>query len=771
MPIPHLFLTGRRCLSLASVGALGFSLAACGPREASSTVKRDLAEVATEAGPLPAAGAANRLINEQSAFLRHHAQDPVDWMPWGEEAFARARAEQKLLLVSIGYASCPWSQKMQDESFADPKVARFMNRHYINVLVDREERPDVNNSYLHHLFWKNKQSGWPLHVWLTPEGLPVFTGVYFPKHTDGGVASWSLTIEHVANTFASDPAYVKKQAELVAKEYLTEYRKFWKGEGKALGPEVVAAAFDKLRSIYDPVNGGFSVAPKFVQPQAMNYLMMYAARLGADRMGRGVEAKQMVANTLDAILRGGIHDHLGGGIHRYSTDAYWAVPQFEKMLYDQGFLAETLVDAAVNLGRAEYSAAARTTLQYAESELAHPEGGFYCAEGSSSRAKSGNVIMSEGAYYLWSLNEVEAVVGPEAMPLLKLAYGLDERGNVPIDSPARARFSGSNILRLERPLSEVVKASGKPVGEVNRLMKQAQGKLLAERRKRPRPLLDDKVLASWNGTMIAALARAGWVLEDAALRDRAVRGAEFILKKLRRADGGLGHAFLDGPSAAPGYAEDYAQVIRGLLGLYEATGGGGWLKTAAELQDKQIELLWDPEEGSFYDGPAQALLFNRMKSVDESTEFAPVAVSAQNMLRLSYLLGREDFLEKTKTILHSFGGQAERTPAGFLRFLQVYDTVLNPPVQVIISGKPDAADRAAVLRVLRGSVPYGRVLLYLDGGPEQEWLTSVNPALAPLAPEGEQTTVHFCRGFKVEKSLTNPDEIAAYLTKAMAPPP
>ena len=432
----------------------------CGQREAGTTMKREAVQVATEAGPLPAAGQANRLINEQSAFLRNHAQDPVDWYPWGEEAFAKARAEQKLVLVSIGYASCPWSQKMQEESFTDAKVARFMNRHYVNILVDREERPDVNNSYLHFLFWKNKQSGWPLHVWLTPEGLPVFSGVYFPVYSEGGAPSWRLTIEHVANSFAEDPGYVKRQAEVVAKDYLKEYQKFWKVEQTALKPELVAAAFDKLRAVYDPVNGGFSGAPKFAQPQAMNFLMQYAARLGADRMGRGVEAKQMLGETLDGILAGGITDQLGGGMHRYSTDVYWAVPQFEKMLYDQGFMAETLVNAAVTLGRAEYGDAARAILRYADGELGHPEGGFYCAEGSSSPAKTGNAMMSEGAFYLWQMAEIEAAVGAEVMPLLRLAYGVDERGNMPIDSPVRSRFPGANIFKVERPLAEELRWPG-----------------------------------------------------------------------------------------------------------------------------------------------------------------------------------------------------------------------------------------------------------------------------------------------------------------------
>ncbi|MDB6070493.1 MAG: hypothetical protein JWL81_1664 [Verrucomicrobiales bacterium] len=746
-------------------------LGGCGQREAKTTTSREAVTVSTEAGPMPAAGAANRLLNEQSAFLRRHAQDPVDWYPWGEAAFAKARAEQKLILVSIGYASCPWSQKMQEETFTDGKVARFMNRHYVNILVDREERPDVNNSYLHFLFWKNKQSGWPLHMWLTPEGLPVFSGVYFPVNAEGGSASWSLTMEHVANSFSSDPAYVKKQAELIAREYLKEYRKFWKDSDTILKPTALGFAFDKLRSVYDPVNGGFSGAPKFPQPQALDYLMSYSARIGQDRMGRSLEAKQMLSTTLDAILAGGIYDQLGGGIHRYSNDVYWAVPQFEKMLYDQGFFAETLILAAQTLGKAEYADAARAVLKYADTDLGHPEGGFYCAEGSSSLGAVNAAGLTEGAFYVWSLTDAEAAVGAEAMPLLKLAYGLDERGNIPIDSPSRSRFPGLNVLKMERPFAEVVKLSGKSAAEVTQSLAKAREKLLAARQKRTRPLLDDKVLASWNGTVIAALAQAAWVFDDSALKDRSARAMDFVLKRLRRADGSLVHAFLDGPSTAPGYSEDYAMVIRALLEMYTNSGEERWLTTAAELQDKQVDQLWDKADGGFFDGPAHPLLFNRMKSVDESTEFSPTSVSTLNLIRLSHLLGRPDYLEKARQVISTYGSLMMKSPAGFLRLLQAYADLQTPPLQVVVVGAPNAPDRAEMLAPLRKMVPFGRVILYLDGGPAQAALAEKNPALAKLtAAPGATTTIHLCRNFAPLQSITKAADLGPALEKAMAPP-
>ncbi len=753
---------------------LGFAVGlvtSCGPKEPTSTLKKEGAQVATESGPLPAAGTAQRLRTEQSPFLRRHAEDPVDWYPWGEEAFAKARAEQKLVLVSVGYASCPWSLKMQQDSFSDPAVARFMNRHYVNILVDREERPDVNNSYLHFVVWKNKQSGWPLHLWLTPEGLPVFSGVYFAAQSVDSRPSWTSNLEYVANSFREDPAYVKRQAEAVARDYLKEYRKFWQGTDLPLKPDALAMAFEKLRALYDPVNGGFSGAPKFPQPHALNYLMAYAARIGADRMGRSLEAKEMVGNTLDGILKGGIYDQLDGGIHRYSTDNYWAVPQFEKMLYDQGVFAETLTHAAVSLGRAQYIDAAREILRYTEQTLGHADGAFYSAEGSSSAAGDGDPSLSEGAYYLWQYDEVARAAGDAAMPLLRQAYGLDERGNLPIDSPVRARFPGANVLRLDRPLAELVATSGRPVQEVGELLKQSRSRLLEARQKRPRPLLDDKILASWNGTVISALARGGWVLDDAAMRDRAGRAADFILKRLRRPDGTLIHAWLDGPSTAPGYAEDYASVIRSLLDLYETTGALRWLQSAAELQDVQIAQLWDSEEYGFFDGPAQPLVFNRMKSVDESTEFSPTSVSTMNLIRLSSLLGRADYREKAQAVVKAYGSLMMRTPAGFLRALQAYDSLVHPPVQVVVSGDPEAPDRAGWLTVLRRSLPFGRVVIFLDGREAQAWLTQSHPALGklPAAPAG-RTTVHLCLGSELRQTVDQPGELAGAIAKLMAPP-
>ena len=812
-------------------------------------------KVETETGPLPGVGTANRLKNEQSAFLRNHAKDPVDWYPWGEEAFGKAKAEGKLLLVSIGYASCPWTQKMQDDSFTDPQVARFMNRHFVNVLVDREERPDLNNAYLHYAFWKQQQSGWPLHIWLTPDGVPVYTGVYFAKESAGSSASWETTINHVASTWATDRAYVERQAKDGSERYLADYRRRWqvpsaagnenlKGvaefmavpeaerakrfdglgrdelqflvadlpaaeldrlfrelgaergkerleqlrpvpaamlfpklkdeawRGKAFGhfAEVLrGAVFEKLRSLYDPVNGGFSEPPKFMQPHNFEFLMRYAVRAEGGGFGRSRAALDMTVYSLKRILAGGINDQLAGGFHRYSTDSYWAVPQFEKMAYDQGSMAVVLTAASQLSGEVVFAEAARRTLEYTMTELSHPGGGFYCAEGSSSSA-AGSERLEEGAFYVWEKGEVDKLVGGEAAPLVALMFGLEERGNLPIDSAVRSRLPRANLLVMQKTAEEAGGELGMAAEKAKGMWEGARVKLLEARNKRPRPVLEDKALTSWNGTVISGLARTGFHLGDAGLTDRAVRAAEFVLTKLRRKDGGVIHAFLDGPSTAPGYAEDYAMMIAGLVDLYEATGNGRWLKVAAELQDQQIKELWDVEDSGFFDGPPSAEIFQRIKSMDEATELAAGSVSAVNLVRLGHLTGKVEYGEHCRKIMDRFAAQSGVTPIAFVRFLRAAELAAEPALRVVISGKPEAADRGAMLAVLRKWYRADASLMYLDGSDAAKELVAAHPFLKGQAEPGEGTVVHVCRGEAVVKSAATPAALGEMLNETLKRP-
>ena len=812
-------------------------------------------EVAAETGPLPAAGTANRLSSEQSAFLRQHANDPVDWYPWGEEAFRRAKAENRMVLVSIGYASCPWSLRMQRETFSDPVMARFLNQRFVNVLVDREERPDVNNAFLHYVFWKQKQSGWPLHVWLTPDGLPYFSGVYFPKVSSGSSASWETTVAHVANAWAADAGYVGRQAKEVADRYLADCRKMWVGPDPAGNPEVRgvsdflalapaerakrfrglgddelqaaagylpggvmedvlaelspgevdavmerlrpvpaallfgrvgkpewkerafrrfasqvrATAFEKMRSLHDPVNGGFSQQPKFMQPYNLEFLLRFGVTERAAGFGRAAASVEMAAMTLRKILDGGIHDQLAGGFHRYSTDAYWAVPQFEKMLYDQGVMAQVLTAAAQVTGDRVFAEAARSTVEYAVNELSHPGGAFYCAEGSSSAASSGEI--QEGIYYLWDKSEADAVAGAEAVPLLKEMFGFDERGNLPIDSPMLERLPRANLLIRQRPLAEVAQRLGLGTAAVEEAWGVARGKLLEARRKRPRPMLEDKALTSWNGVMISGLARTGFHAGDEGMLGRAVKAAEFILTKMRRSDGGLVHAFLDGPSAVPGFAEDYAMFIAGLLDLYEATGDARWLKQADELQEVQIRELWDKAEAGFFDGPESSMIFQRIKSMDEATELAAGSVSAVNLARLRWMAGKVEHGERCRKIMERFAVQAGATPAAFMRFIQAAELLAEPAVHLVVAGRPEAEGRKALVDALRPWYRGLASLVYLDGSEASRLLVAGVPGMQSLPAQGSAAVLHVLRDGKLVGSAASAGEVAALLVPLLRVPP
>jgi len=823
----------------------------CGKPVVAKLERKDTS-VGLEGGDLPAAGRANRLLSEQSAFLRRHANDPVEWHPWGAEAFEKAKRENKPLLVSIGYTSCPWSQKMHSESFTDAEIARFMNRHFVCILVDREERPDVNTTFLHYAFWKQKISGWPLHVWLTPGGLPIYQGIYFPPQSQGNTPSWRLTLEPVANNWESGPEYVADQAKKAADAYLNEFRRRWLGpppegnpevkEVKAfmaldlpaqikqfsslptdnlqmaiadlpsakleeiwlkLPPETAAAlvekllpvpaaslfgklkgavrepafrrfvdtartlCFQKLRSVYDPSYGGFGPPPRFAPHQSMDFLIRFALRNRDDRFGKQQEALEMITSTLDHMLAGGMLDQIGGGFHRYSTDIYWAVPQFEKMLYDQGYMAQILVSAGQLTGKKEYYRAAAAVLAYAGRELSHPQGGFYCAEGSSSPAKDGS--MTEGAFYVWEKKEIAAVTGAAA-PLVEAVFGIEERGNLPLDSSMRGRLGNTNILKIKQSPEEAAKALGIDPAEARRQFDEACGKLLKARSQRSRPTLEDKVLASWSGVAISGFARAGWALSDPALIERGTRAAEFILSKLRTKDGGLLHAFLDGPSPLPGYSEDYATFVSAMIDLYEATGSVRWLTVAHELQDRQIKDLWDTTDGGFYDGPDSPLLFHRMKSMDEASEISPGSSSLINIVALSNMLNIQDYRDKARRIVERYGAHAAVMPGAFIRFLRAADFLVEPPLQIVISGAPEEPARKALIDALRTVCRPGSPLLYMDGGESQQFLLGKVPDLAPLSAQPGKAAVHICRGFKAGKSITSPAELSAFIATQFAIP-
>ena len=758
----------RRTAGAAIIITAAWLTASCGkPPEPAKPLGKS--SVTAESGALPSAGMGRRLAGEQSLFLRNHAEDPVDWYPWGEEAFARAARENKQILLSIGYFSCPWSRRMQTESFADPAVARFMNSHFINVLVDREEWPEVNNVLLQYVFSVSRgaMSGWPLHVWLTPRGHPCDQGIYFPPAPQtGSPETWRAILERRANEWEIDSALVTRKAEGLVGDYKRGQRKLWSAEA---APESAAAfdrAFEKLSIIHDPVNGGFTKAPKFPQPAVLDFLLTYARRQQGAVFGRSDSAREMVGITLDHILRGGIVDQLGDGLHRYSTDSYWAVPQFEKMAYDQGLMAGTLLRAAAELNQPRYADAARRLLAYADRTLSHPDGGFYCAQASTDMLSADPEEQVEGAYYFWTMEEIRAAAPPETLPVLTHVFALGERGNLPIDSPMRGRFPNQNLPRREKTVSEAAAALNLDAAAAETLYQKGAAALLEARGKRPAPGVDRKILTSWNGALISSFVAAGVALDDPALTARGARAAEFILKNMMLPDGSLAHAFLDARSAAPGCSEDYGAMVRALLDLHEATGATRWLDTAVKLQDKLVELLWDDAEACFYDTVEIPHMILRMRSVDESSELAPMTQCVANLARLAHGAGRPDYLEKLKACRDRYAGAASRAPAGFLRFLTACDVLEHPPLQIFIDAPAGSPAAAALVRAASAGAPAGRVIVFVSDPALRKTVTTGHAALeAALAQAAAAPRAVVCRNHEPIATETDPAALRALLEK------
>ncbi len=750
----------------------------------SCDTKKPEAKVKARPDETPVVKEMNRLALVHSPFLKSHETDPVDWYPWGEEAFKRAVAENKPVMVCIGYSSCPWTLKMQRETYTDPKIAGYLNRHFINVLVDREERPDLNNTYMRYAFIRSNQSGWPLHVWLTPKGLPWHTAIYLPPLTKEGTTGFKTTIEHVVNDW-QDPAYVNREAAFRldgSKDqkaaltvdgpralndrlgYRQQLARMQVGDGASkLDAAAFDLAYDKFNAAYDPAYGGFSGAPKFHQATVIEWLMEYASVKKRSAYGRSDRARVMATNSLEKLANGALQDQLGGGFHRYCVDSAWTVPQFEKMLFDQGYLAQAFLHAGMLTKKSEFLEVARRTLDYVEAELNNPAGGFYCAENCFSSLAVGEW---EGAYYLWTKAEIDQLVGPELAPVMAQMYALTDSGNLPVElmQIQTQRFPGQNILRLAKPLAEVAKTLNLPLEKVSAMAAEGNAKLLNARRMRLRPLRDEKVLPAWNAVMISAFLEGATQLDQPNYLKRAVKAAEFTYT-----------SFLHADYTRPRFAEDYALLIKAMLDFYETTGEATWLERAVTLQGRMDKELWDTAGGGYWDGPTDPNLFIAMKSSDEASEFAPNATAAANLVRLSRLLGDASYRQRAGSTLNAFAGETTAappkgvtTPAGpatHVRMLGAYDLYSRPGCQFLLCGKPsDPAIQAFQAILLKNYRPNSYVL-YLDGGPSESLLKASNKELSALKPEGDKPLLVVARNFKSEKVLTSPEELKAFLAE------
>ncbi|PWT83864.1 MAG: thioredoxin domain-containing protein, partial [Acidobacteria bacterium] len=674
----------------------------------------------------------NRLAHEKSPYLLQHAHNPVDWFPWGEEAFAKARRENKPIFLSVGYSTCHWCHVMAHESFENEEVAAIMNREFVNIKVDREERPDVDRGYMTFVQATTGSGGWPMSVWLTPDLEPFTGGTYFPPEDRFGQPGFRKVLERIATAWKENHnQLVEYGGKIVAA--LRESQSRATTEGK-IDAAILDAAYKQLDRSYDPKEGGFGNAPKFPRPVTLNFLTRFYARDPKNESGK--HALEMTLFTLRKMTAGGMHDHIGGGFHRYSVDRYWHVPHFEKMLYDQAQLAVAYLDAFQIRHDQQYEAIARDILDYVARDMTSKEGGFFSAEDADSPvvaagADRGKVETKEGAFYIWTKKEIDDALG-DAAEIFDFHYGVQPHGNAPEGSDPQDEFRGKNILIERHTIPETAQRFKRSEQEIAKSLAQSHERLFAIRAKRPRPHLDDKVIAAWNGLMISAYARAGQVLDDPRYLEIATRAAKFLQANLYDSSRKILYRnFRQGRSEIEGFADDYAFVTQGLLDLYEASFDIEWLKFAVQLQETQDRLFFDEKNGGYFSsGGTDKSVFLRMKDDNDGAEPAASSVAALNLLRLSQF--RDDpaaaGAERAKKTIDAFTTTLSHFPSAMPQMLVALDYSLSKPRQIVIAGKKDATETRALLREVNRHFLPKTVLFLADGTEAQKYLGEKNEA-------------------------------------------
>ncbi len=699
----------------------------------------------------------NHLVNESSPYLLMHAHNPVDWYPWGQEAFDLARRENKPIFLSVGYSTCHWCHVMERESFTNPEIARIMNDNFVNIKVDREERPDVDKVYMTFVQATTGSGGWPMSVFLTPDLKPFFGGTYWPPVDRYGRAGFSTVLERVAEAWRKDRTRIEQSAADVV-EQLKKAVHAPSPDEAHITDETLSRTYQQIRSSYDPANGGFGGAPKFPRPVVFNFLLRYHARTGEQT------ALQMTLNTLHAMAEGGIHDHLGGGFHRYSVDEKWHVPHFEKMLYDQAQLAISYLEAYQITHDPFYAATLRDILDYVLRDMRNPHGGFYSAEDADSPIEKDKPEHGEGAFYLWTTAQIEEVLGPDAAKIFCYTYDVEPHGNVAPQNDPQGEFTGKNILQVAHPVDDTAKHSGKPSEEIRATLADARSKLLAARDLRPRPPLDDKVLTSWNGLMISAFARAGQVLGEAAYTEAAQGAADFIHSKLYNPqDGTLLRRYREGEIGISGFLDDYTSLIHGLLGLYETSFRISDLVWAIRLQETQDRLFWDDNGGGyFHTTPNDSSIVVRMRDAYDGAEPSGNSLSAINLLRLAEMANRPAWREKADNIFRVFSRQIEHAPETLPQMIAAVDFALSKPRQIVIAGNRDHQDTQALLDVVNQRYLPNKVLFLVDGKASQQlagWL----PFVEGMHAIDGKATAYVCENYTCKLPTTDPQRIAALL--------
>ena len=678
----------------------------------------------------------NNLINETSPYLLQHAHNPVDWFPWGEEALEIARREQRPILLSIGYSACHWCHVMEHESFENEAIAKLMNEHFVNIKVDREERPDLDQIYMSAVQMMTHHGGWPMTVFLTPEGLPFYAGTYFPPEDRYNMPGFPRVLTSVADAYRERPDDVQQTAASVLSELKRAATALESSE--LLTTELLDTAYRGMINNYDSTNGGFGGAPKFPPAMSLEFLLHTYYRTANQ------QALQIVEHTCRQMAQGGIYDQLGGGFHRYATDARWLVPHFEKMLYDNALLSCLYL----HYYQVSHDPAARVVaegiLDYVVREMTHPAGGFYSTQDADSEGV-------EGKFFVWSNNEIAELLGERDAALFMAYYNVTDAGN----------FEGENILNVTRDLSAVAASQNVTEEQLTEALTRTRKVLFAAREERVRPARDEKILTAWNGLMLAGFAEAAAILNRQDYLEVARRNAQFVLDNLR-GDGLLLRTYKDGHAKLNAYLEDYAFFVNGLVTLFETSGELQWLEEALSLTTTMINEFWDDEDGGFfYTGRSHETLIVRSKDFSDNATPSGNSVAAEVLLRIGLLTDNADYQRRASSILRLMASTVQRYPSGFGRLLCALDFHVGAPKEIALVGDLDKPETQSLLNEIWSRYLPNKVVATVS--PTNTRAGDVVPLLRERPQIDGKATAYLCEHFACKNPTTDPRELASQL--------
>lgn len=680
----------------------------------------------------------NHLRNETSPYLRQHADNPVDWYPWGPEAFERAQIEDKPIFLSIGYSTCHWCHVMARESFERPEVARLMNEAFVSIKVDREERPDIDSVYMNACQVMTGSGGWPLNIIMTPDKKPFFAATYIPREGRFGLNGMMELIPRIRELWTTRRSEALSLSDKIA-TVLQQTSQDTAGE--ELDEATLKLAYEQFVESFDGQHGGFSRAPKFPTPHNLLFLLRYWKRSG-DKT-----ALDMVEKTLQAMRRGGICDQVGFGFHRYSTDSQWLVPHFEKMLYDQAMLAMAYIEAHQAAGNEDYERTAREIFTYVLRDMTSPEGGFYSAEDADSEGK-------EGKFYLWTQGEVRQALGNQEADFVAQVFNIEKDGNYVEETTGKK--SGANILHLGKPLQETASDLNLSPRDLQARLKIARQKLFDYREKRVHPMKDDKILTDWNGLMIAALAKGAQAFDEPQYAEVACRAADFILGNMRKANGRLWHRHRGEWTGVEANLDDYAFLVWGLLELYEATFDTSHLRFALELTGDMVKHFWDEDGGGFYLIPddGESLLV-RKKEIYDGAIPSGNSVAMLNLLHLGRMTANAGFEERAAKIGRAFSPSVKRSPAAHGQLMVALDFAIGPSYEVVIAGNAQAEDTRAMTRELGKRFLPNKVVLLNPTDRESPEIAKLAEFTKNQSSIGGRATAYVCLNYNCKLPTTD----------------